>query len=76
MIVGHVYRVRTSPLGANYHAAEKGSLVVITGKVTHLEEYAGCYHGQAKGFATNETLTFLFRPCDLSKLANHAEVNA
>lgn len=71
--VGRVYRVRTEPMNDitfSFHAAKKGSLVVITKR-----HHDGCYTGQAVGYATGRILDFTFRPCDLQKVEYDDEVN-
>lgn len=76
-MIGHVYRVRTTPdyCGSNpndkQHFAVQGSLVVIQNRWP-----SGNYHGLAPSAYDGQQQGYNFRPCDLSRLDYHEEINS
>ena len=77
MIIGHVYRVRTDCIrkGAP-HCAKKGSLVVIMGIWPPEVSKQQPFYGQGIGFSSGDPMIMSFRPCDLSRVEFHDEVNS
>jgi len=69
--INQVYRVRTKPLMKhNRHNAKQGSLVVIDYKWED-----GTYTGYAISDNREVQGYYAFRPCDLSRLEFHEEIN-
>jgi len=68
-ILNQVYRVRTNPQPET-HMAKQGSLVVIESDWEKPNFFGLCV-----GVSTGEPILQRFRPCDLSRLPFHEEIN-